>query len=414
MSLLNINTPFPTTSQLQLVVRYLEPYSWPSGRYYSDASGGEHNSYPLLRRCGFGIVRMREGLDDKELQCVNAPEDAVTFGAFGVLPGEKQTVPRAELYAILEIIINLLPNAAVEICSDSKVNIDLYQAGEEQAVKSANSDLWTHMFELICVKSLNVQLRCVKGHATVENSLRYNVSATDAFGNFAADELANRAANHHAVFYEDVFAVKWHTELVMRIQKRAIVILSLAGVRNAGKQATLMRKERPMTLTAQAMLSQHTFTAFGKKLHCQKCHKVSPLGVEAARAWLRTPCQPDKLLTITYSAGTVRPSRIPLGKQVVIGNATVHTSHELMVFRGLQFCKKCGSYAVKKLENLARTCDPAGDSPEDAMRKKNAVKAILQGKLPRGLKQYPNSATKLQQLQLKLLEDGTAEDTLTG
>ena len=114
----------------------------------------------------------------------------------------------------------------------------------------------------------------------------------------------------------------------------------------------------------------------------------------------------SKLLSITYSAGTIRPSRFPSERQVVIGNATVHESHALMVFRGLHFCKKCGSYAVKKLENLARPCDPAGDSPEDAMRKKNAVRAILQGKLPRGLRCYPLSATKLHQLQLKLLEDG--------
>ena len=100
----------------------------------------------------------------------------------------------------------------------------------------------------------------------------------------------------------------------------------------------------------------------------------------------------------TYAAGTIRPTRIPNDKQIMVGNAVIHSSHQVMLYRGLYFCRHCASWAIKKLENLASPCDPSGRGPEDAMRKGKAVLQLLRGKLPRGCAAFPNSTPKLLEL----------------
>ena len=58
LDLLQVNTPIPDSSLLRLFFQFIQPHEWPSGAYHTDASGGENNEYPLIRRCGIGIVRL--------------------------------------------------------------------------------------------------------------------------------------------------------------------------------------------------------------------------------------------------------------------------------------------------------------------------------------------------------------------
>ena len=58
--------------------------------FYSDGSGGMDSDDPYLRRCGWGYVCFVNG--------------ALTFGRGGGLPSYKQTIPRVELFAILNIV----------------------------------------------------------------------------------------------------------------------------------------------------------------------------------------------------------------------------------------------------------------------------------------------------------------------
>ena len=396
LNMLHINTPFSETSQLQLVLQYVQPYEWPGGEYFTDGSGGPNNSFPAIRRCGFGIVLLKPGLATVDFCNASEPSDLITFGAFGVLPGNLHTVPRAELYAIVEIIVNLRPFSIATITSDSKVNVDLYLQGESVANGSTNGDLWADIFSTIRTKSLEVTLRWSKGHATMEIVQQYNITAKDALGNLVADSLADRAAQLHQVYQEDAFAIKWHLDLVTRIQKRAIVLLNLFGLREQQKIPKQPAEHTAtMSIAAHAMASQHSFTSFGKTLFCYKCHQTSPKGIASIRQWLATSCRPDTMLQATYTAGTVRPTRIPPERAIRVGNATIHPTHIIFIFRGLYFCRNCSCFAIKKLENLARPCDPAGKGPGDAKRKRLAAIALLQGKLPRGVHQWPNSSDHL-------------------
>ena len=99
-SIILINTPFPSSPSWQFVGKQPPGDVWDTGLYYSDASGGKYSSIPLLRRCGLGIVRLTDGCP------TDGPFDDLAYilewGVFGVLPGRAQTIPRAELFCVVE------------------------------------------------------------------------------------------------------------------------------------------------------------------------------------------------------------------------------------------------------------------------------------------------------------------------
>ena len=393
LSLVHINTPFAETSEIKYVVREMISGQWPSGYYCTDASGGEHNSFPILRRCGFGVVRLSDDLSVSRVHSSLAVDDLITFGAFGALPGERHTVPRAELFAIVEVVSNLVQGASARISTDSKVNVDLHTSGRARCLSSTNNDLWRLFFDAVDGKRLSLSLTWCKGHPTMELVGQYNITAKDAVGNILADALAERAAKEFAVYSEDAFGAKWHFDLVTKIQKRAIIILAETANRQVVKVPRSVRIPAP-TLTSAALSSQHNVTAIGKVLHCFACHQHSASGAVAARAFLATPCKPDAIMSSLYKAGAVRPTRMPRDRAIQVGRQVVHDSHEILIFKGLHFCKRCGCYGVKRLLSLAQPCEPAGKTPEHTQRIRNAVLLLLQGKLPRGVAEHPNHPTR--------------------
>ena len=398
MDLLHINKPFPDTSELILVCKYVAPFQWPSGSYHCDASGGAHNAFPLIRRCGFGIVLISPHFTAALATSATCPSQLIQFGAYGALPGSKQTVPRAELFAIFMIVENLAHGTRACITTDSKINVDLHDKGRQHATDSVNGDLWFHIYESIDSKELDIVIRWSKGHPTVDLALKYKITPESAIGNIFADALAGRAADMHAVFSDDSFGALWHFELVTKIQKRAIVILSLL----ANRQASFFKNApKPalqpalLPITGEVLQSQHKFAAFGRTLHCFACQGHSPVGMAATREWLRSPCRPNVKLASTYVAGAVKPSRLPSDAILKIGKQQVHPSHTIMVFKGLHFCRRCASWASKRLLNLSRPCDPAGRSSEEAHRIRLRAQSLLQGQLPRGLTYWPNDAARV-------------------
>ena len=398
LDLVHVNTPFSDTSEIKYIVREMHTSEWPSGYYCTDASGGEHNSFPILRRCGFGIVRLSDSFSVACVHSSQALTDIISFGAYGTLAGERHTVPRAELFAIVEVVSNVIQGATVHISTDSKVNVDLHSAGRIRCLHSSNSDLWRAYFEAVDHKSLVVDLQWCKGHPTMDLVRQHNITARDAVGNILADALAERGAKEFAVYSEDAFGAKWHFDLVSKIQKRAVIILAETANRQVVKAAARSAKSPLPTVANLSMQSQHNITAIGKVLHCFACHRHSAPGAVAARAFLATPCRPDVVLSSSYTAGAVRPTKIPSDRTIQVGHQVVHSSHEIYIFKGMHFCKKCGNYAVKRLLNLAKECEPRGKTPEHTARIRSAVVSLLQGKLPRGVSEHPNNSTRLLQL----------------
>ena len=103
---------------------------WPPGLYGTDGSGGKWGGYTPFRRCGCGISRL-VGLD---------PLYQLQFGAHFALVGEVQTLPSAELHAIL-VVVRKVPHRALMIVSDAKINVDMFYKSRMVALGNDNGDL---------------------------------------------------------------------------------------------------------------------------------------------------------------------------------------------------------------------------------------------------------------------------------
>ena len=88
---------------------------WPAGNYGADGSGGSNGSDRFLRKCGSGIARV----------CLTDGRLAFDWGLASNLPGSRQTVPRAELFAII-LLIERLDSGHSVVYSDSWITILLF------------------------------------------------------------------------------------------------------------------------------------------------------------------------------------------------------------------------------------------------------------------------------------------------
>ncbi len=117
-----------------------DPGTWPSGDYYGDGAGGRDAAHPTLRRCGVGLSHLIGSVHQ--------------FGVSCALPGDIQTVPRAEITAALICIMHLMHGALVRFYSDNFPFVQSFNKGRDHCRALLNADLYCELFELICDKEL--------------------------------------------------------------------------------------------------------------------------------------------------------------------------------------------------------------------------------------------------------------------
>ena len=395
------NTPMIDHDEISYIGSPPPTDSWPSGVYYADASGGKFSSLPVLRRCGVGVCRLSDDLNIdilmQQQQQLQQPQlQHISWGLFAPLPGDTQTVTRAELYAILLVARHACMSATIEVATDSKVNADLFLVGRSQCLNTSNADLWNELFGIVQRNNIALNVRWVKGHVTsVEIAQHYSASWQDILGNHTADILAGRAAEFYECVPQDVSDVLWYYSIVRKVQSRAIAVLS-AIVPHRPTATKRERVPRPLStpLGVAVMASQHKFTFFSGSARCYICHESAPSMRSHLMDWLCSPCKVDPMMAHAFFSGTKRPAKVPNHRPVVVGKQVVHDSHKIHVYQGLIFCGACGYYASKRLLNLVNECQPLKDH-DTIMR----VKSLRQGKLPSGLIDWPNS-TRRQEFSL--------------
>ena len=111
------------------------------------------------------------------------------------------------------------------------------------------------------------------------------------------------------------------------------------------------------------------------RVHCARCHSSFHVRDRGARAWLAAPCP---------NVGTDfdRPIHLPY-ELIHIGNRVVHHTHELMSFKGLVYCKRCGTRGTNQLRKLAVECEPPTQYGKQSLAK------LAGGKLPPNMTRWP-------------------------
>ena len=177
---------------------------WISGVYYGDASGGEFTSYRPLRRCGCGVA------------VIDAQGDLL-FGANFTLPGEVQTVPRAELFALVFLTRNMCALAEVEYITDNLGLYNTYHGGPVAGCARSNCDLYHELFKLTKDKAIRLRVRWMPSHLDHSWDLPVGVSHTDVKGNEQADILAGNAAKRACVPLHVSASYLHHVSIVRKI-----------------------------------------------------------------------------------------------------------------------------------------------------------------------------------------------------
>ena len=384
--LVNINTPFPSEHECKPVfVGNPPPATWPSGRYHTDAGGGIYSSLPLLRRCGVGIVYLCQ--DELAFRPETIGAHLFVWGAHAIMEGSIHTVPRAELYAIMLVVIHAI--GAIVVVTDSLVNVDIFLAGRAKCFQASNADLWKRIFARIDAGEVTLELQWSKGHADdLDTYVRYKVTPLNMFGNICADRLANIAAESAQVSMQDAMNLKWHYSIVKQIQARAVVILASACEKDSTLAKMPPRVKLPaITSTGYALATQHRVTMISATLHCQDCLLHSSACEKGRKEFLATPCNPNTQMLRTMIVGSTKPTVVPVGQRIQVGRMPLDSSHKLKVYKGLFFCAHCGYHASEKAQMLSKPCQPK--NMQEAIRR---VLRLHSGKLPSGMRHWPNES----------------------
>ena len=208
-----------------------------------------------------------------------------------------------------------------------------------------------------------------------------HVSNVDVAGNQLADKYASLAAQKamKELPPQIIADVTFYYALVKRIQKRIIVIIQNLPERKR-KQTVLSPKELKPKLDDLLNESNHVLVRQDGRIHCKVClscfNETDPL----MKKWIMSACTGIHSSTSSH----IKPVHI-YDKFLHIGNQFIHYTHQLQVFKGLVYCGKCGyRKGTNQVRNLARSC-----IPPDTYGARN-LKAILDGKLPHGLDQWPD------------------------
>ena len=152
------------------------------------------------------------------------PPDADVL--YGPLPGEDQTVPRAELYAVLLLLRNRpLPYT---IHSDSAYVVQNFHKLMTGLMEFPEThwDLWSEVLALARAGGPGgLKIVKVKGHATTAERQRGVISDEDFIGNDRADKYARLAAQSVEVPYEFVQELHELDRNAVRIFRRVAAVV---------------------------------------------------------------------------------------------------------------------------------------------------------------------------------------------
>jgi hypothetical protein len=137
------------------------------------------------------------------------------------------------------------------------------------------------------------------------------------------------------------------------------------------------KEPRPDIQTLLAATSHILVEGNSDRVGCARCHNSFRSNDPSLKHWLTCPCS-------ELRSSADRPVPIPY-EELHIGNTASHFTHSLNQYRGLIYCRKCGSRGgANQLRKLSKPCAP----PTTYGRQ--TLSALSEGRLPPKLKQWPS------------------------
>jgi hypothetical protein len=320
-----------------------------------------HSSISAIRRCGVGLCQLTDS-------------DCLSWGAYCVLPGIVQTVPRAELFALI-VVIRFAARPLV-IYTDSEWCFSRVNQ-PKKALAGTHADLW-HIF--FALAGPDVRVLWTKAHADTNPVFfdSYSLTTRCVIGNCIADALSGKAAKLAEVTLNDAARIVNTRALVKSIQLRLIAVLSALSPHDKHDCPT------PPTaaLSYFVLRSRHFVSTSGKYWYCTSCltHCCGPSS--DIRVWLLSACPAAPAQHIVF--GLLRPEKVFL--HPIVNGVALHLSHDLWVYRRVYFCRTCGAYACFGVGHLRSQC--RGYMADSTYY---FVLALLEGRRPGKIPAWPDA-----------------------
>ena len=275
------------------------------------------------------------------------------------LVGLQQTVPRAELMAVLIAIQYACGD--LEIFTDHLNIVKVFQEGNwSRAIAGMNGDLWQQVKAAVDNSEWRTQVRWVNSHPEEMLDIQLTVPAVAYKGNKLADEKAGEAAAEHRIPDGDVRlhreAMECSTMILERLTTLGMDMIKKMALTRFDKPAGTRRHDATKLRRAQAMAvtAHHVITLKNRALHCSKClSRMGPCEAQQVQ-WLREGCE---ILT---------------GKP--------HSSHTLHSRSHIVWCARCGVWSGSRYRALAKECVGRPKTGLQAM----SLRLTAKGRLPPG------------------------------
>ena len=149
--------------------------------------------------------------------------EAFNYVRFSKLPGVAQTVPRAELSAVIDALsfidINVELHFIVDATYVSGIGTQLIESSKSQlrgdgvpshnCLFGCNANLWSLFLESFSKRTSKVTFSWSKSHASAEQLFRGHVCKEYFLGNVVADAFADQAADLHMLLDSVVAPYDW-------------------------------------------------------------------------------------------------------------------------------------------------------------------------------------------------------------
>jgi len=311
------------------------------GLFATDGSGGDFSSEPGLRRVGWAFAQAGpNGRPTEYGKCCR-----------GLVPGgqEQQTVPRAELTAV--IALAEASSGRVRVFTDHRNIVRLLGRGESilRDPKLQNSDLWSELFRATAEHEAFVISWC-PSHLDDPKKMKIkprSVPHEAVVANFVADALAGLAAKEALAAAGDLSGKQHLAKLAKAILSR----LEAAG-RHVIEATTFAKSSRASLSCAGR--------AAARRKACKEARRTTAhsLALVVARRAAFHRCR--------LCFGSTRPSdtaalrlaflRSPCNRAAGAAHGGPHISHHTVHLGSRIACNKCGAEGHGSLRALRRPC----------------------------------------------------------
>ena len=310
-------------------------------------------------------------------------------GCTGLCHSERQTVPRAELTAIVQVVRAVCPESSLTVVCDHANHVKAWRSGLSHCLQLSNADLWWELFQALRVRTASFTLVHVPSHVLDDDVKLAKFGDVLQWEHVFINAIADSMASARALTCQvSDWHVKHASELLDRaesilLRSAAVCLMSCSIPNNPERRVEKLSISRDAARACfvdrllQGSTHQFRFAPLGFK--CTACGLWARSGERSFFRRLKSHC----LVTLPLSTTPPPPDPVvarrrkvlphppieegtwsPVGlspapfrvQEAVLAGRVLHPSHQIWRKGVFTFCGRCGCWAQQQPRGLLSLC----------------------------------------------------------